>query len=101
MNPAKYIASLGRRLAIALIDAAVSFAKNETVVFGAFCTGAATTFVLKVAEQMGYVLPASAMALVGATALGVSAVLIRQFVGSATFVEDALKAQEAKDNPPA
>jgi hypothetical protein len=90
----KYIVSLGRRLAISLLDSASSFAEKETVVFGAFCTGLATAGALKAAEIAGFTLNATAMAFVGATALSISAALIRQFVGSANFVKIALEAQE-------
>lgn len=94
MNPLRYALSLARRLAIAMLDGAINFAQNETVVFGAFCTGLATAGALKAAEAMGITLNATAMAFVGATALSVSAVIIRQFVGSVTFVRIALQAQE-------
>ena len=101
MNPAKYLLSLARRLGIAVIDATINFAKNETVVFGAFCTGLATTFALKLAEDAGITLPASALAYLAVTVGAISAVVIRQFVGSAAFVEKALQDAENKDNPPA
>ena len=94
MTPVRYIISLGRRFAIAILDGAINFAQNETVVFGAFCTGLATAAALKAAEAAGFTLNATAMAFVGATALSVSAVVIRQFVGSVTFVKIALQAQE-------
>ena len=90
----KYLISLARRLAISLLDTAIKFAQDETVVFGAFCTGLATAGALKAAEAAGFTLNATAMAAVGATALSISAVIIRQFVGSATFVKIALEAQE-------
>jgi hypothetical protein len=97
MKPLRYIVSLGRRLAIALLDGTISFAENETVVFGAFCTGLATAAALKAAEAVGITLNATAMAFVGTVALSVSAVIIRQFVGSARFVRIALQAQEDAD----
>lgn len=93
----KYLISLARRLAISLLDSTISFAQNETVVFGAFCTALGTAGALKVAEALGITLPASAMAYVGVLALSVSTVLIRQFVGSATFVKAALEAQEPQE----
>ena len=93
-NPIRYAVSLGRRLAIALLDATINFAQDETVYFGAFCTALATAGALKAAEAVGITLNATAMGFVGATALSVSAVIIRQFVGSATFVKIALEAQE-------
>lgn len=93
-NAIKYLVSLGRRLAIAVLGGTITFAQNETVYFGAFCTGVATAGALKIAEAMGITLNATAMAFVGATALSVSAVIIRQFVGSVTFVKIALQAQE-------
>lgn len=93
----KYGLSLLRRLGIALLDAASSFAEKETLAFGAFLTAVATAGALKAAEAAGITLSASQLAFVAATAGSVAVVVIRQFVGSLAFVKKSLEAQDAAD----
>lgn len=90
----KYLFSLGRRLAISLLDGTKTFAEKETLAFGAFVTAIGTGIALKVAENFGITLSASQLALVTSVAGAAAVVIIREFVGSLNFVKIALEAQE-------
>lgn len=95
----KYVLSLARRFAVALVDATKTFAENETLAFGAFLTALATAGALKAAEAVGITLNATALGYVAIVAGSLAVVIIRQFVGSLAFVRKALGGDEPPADP--